>query len=62
MDGSIVHIQNQILFLDELEKPFLETNPYEFIRARETVSDEGDKISEWHVDVNYIQAYLDIQG
>ena len=62
LDGKTVHIQNQIFFLDELEKPFLEANPYEFIPARKTVSDEGDKISEWHVDVNYIEAYIDMQG
>jgi CdiI N-terminal domain len=59
LDGSIVHIQNQILFLEKLDKPFLETNPYESIRDRKTVSDEGDKISEWDVDVNDIKMYLD---
>jgi hypothetical protein len=58
LDGSIVHVQNQILFLEELDKPFLEKNPYEFIRDRKTVSDEGDKISEWDVDVNDIKTCL----
>lgn len=61
LDGNIVHIQNQILFLDELDKPFLELNPYESIRTRKTVSDEGDKISEWDVDVDDIKVYLDLQ-
>jgi hypothetical protein len=59
LDGNIVHIQNQILFLDELDKPFSKLNPYEFIRERKTVSDEGDKISEWDISVDDIKVYLD---
>jgi CdiI N-terminal domain len=58
LDKSVVHIQNQILFLDELDKPFLELNPYESIRDREIISDAGDKISEWDVNVNEIKEYL----
>jgi hypothetical protein len=61
LDENTVHIQNQILFLNLLDKPFLELNPYEFIRTRETVTDEGDKISEWDVDVDDIKVYLNLQ-
>jgi hypothetical protein len=60
LDESTVHIQNQILFLDKLDKPFVETTPYEFICDRKIVSAEGDKISEWDVDVNDIKVYLDL--
>ncbi len=58
LDGNIVHLQNQILFLDQLDKPFSELNLYEFISIRETISDEGDKISEWDVNINDIKEYL----
>jgi hypothetical protein len=59
LDENIVHIQNHILFLDELDQPFSEQNPYESIRSRETVSEDSSKISEWDVQVNDIKVYLD---
>ena len=59
LDDNTVHIRNQILFLKELDKPFMELNPYEFIRNRITETDEGDKISEWDVNINDIKVYLD---
>jgi CdiI N-terminal domain len=58
LDENIVHIQNQILFLDDLETPFLESDPYASIRDREIISDEGEKISEWDSDINKIKEYL----
>lgn len=59
LDQNIVHLQNQILFLDQLDKPFSELNLYEFISDRENISDEGDKISEWDVNVSDIKLHLD---
>jgi CdiI N-terminal domain len=58
LDGDIVHLQNQILFLEQLNQPFSERNLYEFISIREIISDEGDKISEWDVNINDIREYL----
>lgn len=58
LDGDIVHVQNHLLFLDGLESPFLESDPYASVRNRETINDEGEKISEWDVDTNKIREYL----
>ncbi len=60
LDDDTVHIQNQILFLQKLDKPFTELNLYEFIRNRRTKTDEGNKISEWDININDIKVYLDI--
>jgi hypothetical protein len=58
LDGDIVHVQNHLLFLDGLESPFLESEPYASVRDREIINDEGEKISEWDVNINTIKEYL----
>lgn len=56
---DIVHIQNQILFLNELERPFEESNLYEFIPARETHTQDGILISEWTVNISDIKNFIE---
>jgi hypothetical protein len=58
LDGSIVHVQNQILFFEQLDKPFSELNPYDFIGNRATINDDGNKISEWDVPLDDIKFHL----
>lgn len=58
LDKKVVHIQEHILFLDELNKPFCELNPYESIRSRETVDEDGNSISEWDVQLDDIKVFL----
>lgn len=50
--GDNVHIQNHVLFLDELIVPFDESNIYSSIPEREIITDEGERISEWIIDVS----------
>jgi hypothetical protein len=47
LEGDVVAVQNHILFLEELSEPFDPGDPYRFIHARETVDEDGDRISEW---------------
>lgn len=42
-----VYIQNKILFIDQLKKEFDESNLSSHIENRETITEEGEKISEW---------------
>jgi len=42
-----IHIQNQLLFLSELGTPFDISRYYDFVGERETVSEDGDLLSEW---------------
>lgn len=54
-----VHIQNHVLFLDELDQPFDEEDLYSFIPERETHTEEGEPISEWVVGVTAIERFMD---
>jgi len=44
-------MENQLLFFDQLKSPFSVANPWDSIRDRRIVNDEGDKISEWAVPI-----------
>jgi hypothetical protein len=56
--GDSIHLQNQILFLNDLGEPFDEAEPYRFVRERETISEDGQPISEWTVSLSDIETFL----
>src|SRR5260221_459679 len=49
--GDLGYIRNQLLFLDRLDTPFDPTIAHEYVRERQIVSDDGQKISEWQVSI-----------
>lgn len=51
-EGDTVYIQNQILFMDKIRKNFKENEPYSHVPKRVTVTEEGEKISEWSTKVS----------
>lgn len=51
-------IQNHLLFMDSLSKPFTPQNPYSFIPRYEMENDEGEQISEWKIRVDDIAAFF----
>jgi hypothetical protein len=53
-----IYIQNMILFLKEIKKPFDEKNIYSYIPSRVTVNEEGKKISEWHISIKDLMKFL----
>jgi hypothetical protein len=53
-----VFIQNGILFLDEISSSFTFENPYEDVPDRETVSEDGEPISEWEISIDALKNYL----
>lgn len=57
--GSNVYLQNHILFMDGLNEPFDENHFSKFVPERETVTEDGDAISEWKVSVEDIRGALD---
>lgn len=61
-DADLVRIQNQLLFLRDLREPFDVRNPFRFIPPRETVSDEGEPISEWVVTLEEIMWFLQVSS
>ena len=56
-DGDAVLVQNRILFLDELESPLDLARPWSVLKARESISEDGDAISEWLTTIDEIRDY-----
>lgn len=48
-EGQDCVLQNHLLFLDQLPAPFEISKAYEFVPARQSMSEEGEPISEWRV-------------
>jgi hypothetical protein len=61
-EGETVYLQNHLLFYDQLEKPFSIENPYESLQDRETISQEGQQISEWSVSILEIEQFACMIG
>ena len=55
--GDVVHIQNQILFLEEQPKPFNERDPFSSVAERQTRSEDGE-VSEWSVSIKDLESFL----
>lgn len=52
--GETVYVQNQILFMDKIREDFDEDKLERYIPKRITTTSEGEKISEWSVNVKDI--------
>ena len=57
MDELII-IQNHLLFVKKLKPPFDPKFPYEHIRDRVSINEEGRKISEWQIPLTDISQFL----
>ncbi|MEU0336965.1 hypothetical protein [Streptomyces sp. NPDC006193] len=55
--GEIVHIQNSIIFLEELAEDFNPAEPWRFVEPRSTVDEEGHVISEWQTTISAIRRF-----
>lgn len=58
-DEEMVRIQNQLLFYDDLEANFSVENAREFLKNRETKTEDGAPISEWNVSFDEIKHFVD---
>ena len=56
--GSEVHIQHHILFMEDLNEAFSENDFSRFVPERETMTEDGDAISEWKVSVEDVHGAL----
>ncbi|MBV9025015.1 MAG: hypothetical protein JO362_14775 [Streptomycetaceae bacterium] len=57
--GNQVHVQNELLFPEDLDKPFNASEPWLSVGPRETVSDDGRPISEWVVSLDEVRRFLE---
>jgi len=55
--GDLCFIQNQILFLDKLFEPFDPANPCRYVPDRQTITEDGDPISEWVISLNDLRLW-----
>jgi hypothetical protein len=56
-EGDTVYIQNHLLFLDQLDTAFSLSKLYDYIYPRETINEDGRKISEWSISTEAIRAF-----
>jgi hypothetical protein len=56
--GEIIYFQNHLLFLEKLTAPFDVISPYKSVEERQTITEDGNKISEWEVSVQSIKNFL----
>ena len=56
-DGETIVFQEQICFLDELSEPFDAEAPEKSMRHRQTMSEEGQPISEWSAPVSAVRVF-----
>jgi hypothetical protein len=54
---DLVMVQNHLLFMDQLSVAFDEKNPFQSIKPRQTVTPEGEKVSEWSIEIGEIQSF-----
>ncbi len=57
-DGDAVYVQNHILFFEQLSQPFSADRPWDSVRDRQVVNEDGQKISEWTTTIDEIKHFL----
>lgn len=57
--GSVVAVQNRLLLLNDLPRPFDPTHPYSFVPERQVKNSDGYEISEWQVGLSDIRQFRD---
>jgi hypothetical protein len=56
--GEDVCIQNALIFLDEIEGDFDPAAPWNSVRPREIVDEDGNKISEWMTSMGSLREFF----
>lgn len=56
--GDVVHVQEAVIFLDELDSEFDPDEPWLSVAPRRVVNEDGDQISEWETDMSAVRRFL----
>jgi hypothetical protein len=59
--GESVFVHNSIIFLEELEERFDPAAPWRSVRPRETVNEDGHRISEWRTTMTALRQFFTSQ-
>jgi hypothetical protein len=54
---NVVYIQNHLLFYERLKKPFSLKNMFSFVKDRITIAEDGNRISEWNVNLSDVEDF-----
>ncbi len=57
-DRESVHLQNQMLFFDQLSRPFSSEKPWDSVGDRKAFTSEGLPISQWVTTMQSIREFL----
>ena len=57
-EGDEVHVQEQLLLVDQLPAPLVLSDPYRSIPARVQISEDGERISEWRLTVDDLTEFV----
>jgi hypothetical protein len=60
--GDNVALQDHMLWYDQLAKPFLIEGQFEFVKNRQTLNEDGERISEWSVPLASIREFAVASG
>ncbi len=55
--GDEVIFQQCVLFLDDIEGVFNPLTPHVYLPQRETVTEEGDRVSEWKTSASALRRF-----
>ncbi len=50
LEGEQAYIQNGVLFIEDIYKPFVPENINSYVSRREEIDEDGNVISQWKVD------------
>lgn len=53
-----VYIQNALIFLDQIEETFDPEVPWDSVRPRHTINEDGNKISEWTTSMDSLREFF----
>jgi hypothetical protein len=56
--GDVVHVQEALIFLEELDSGFDPDEPWLSVTPRQVVTEDGDRISEWETDISAVRRFL----
>lgn len=56
--GELAVVHEKLFFADQLEADFCATQPYEHVPDRKSLSDDGEEISEWRIELAAIRQFL----
>ncbi|WSB84159.1 hypothetical protein OHA60_10490 [Streptomyces cellulosae] len=56
-DGDVVHVQNSLIFLDELDEPFDPQEPWRYVEPHREVDEDGNRISEWVTSASEVRQF-----